>query len=74
MEIIHKSPQPGFSWLANLHKAFKTSNTWIYLSDFLSIVLCLATLSILVVMRYRLLDLIFLGLGLILCLGGMLIA
>ncbi|MFW8601865.1 hypothetical protein ACOHYD_10340 [Desulfobacterota bacterium M19] len=74
MEIIHKRPQPGLAWLANLHKAFKTSNIWIYLSDFLSIILCLATLSILVVMRYRFLDLVFLGLGLFLCLGGMLIA
>ncbi len=74
MQIIHKRPWPGLSWLANLHKAFKTSHIWIYLSDFLSIVLCLVTLSILLVMRYRLLDLIFLGLGIILCLGGMLIA
>ncbi len=73
MEIRTKTPAT-FHWLNRLHKAFKTSKVWLVLSDTLAVILCLVTLIILMVMRYRPIDIFFLIGGVIICLAGVILA
>jgi hypothetical protein len=70
MEVKTKHHLPFLYRLSQLHKAFKTSRPWLILSDSLSILLCLVTLAILFVMRYRPIDIIILIGGVIICLAG----
>ena len=74
MEVESKHPSQPLYFLNKLHKAAKTSPLWLWLSDALSLILIIATLSILLAMRYRPLDYCLLGLGFALCLTGGLFA
>lgn len=70
MIVESKLPSEPLSLFNKLHKAVKTSDLWLWLTDALSLVLIVATVSILITMRYRPLDYCLLLAGLILCLGG----
>lgn len=73
MQTVIKEPVEPFSWLSSLHKTFKTSRLWTIITDLLSALLCVVTLAVLLVMRYRPLDLIMLIGGVFLCaIGGFL--
>ena len=74
MVVESKRPSQPLYLLNKLHKAAKTSPLWLWLSDALSLFLVVATLSVLLAMRYRPLDYWLLALGLALCLGGGLLA
>lgn len=74
MMVETKSPSQPVYFFNKLHKAAKTNMLWLVLSDILSIALIVATVTILLAMRYRALDLCLLGTGLILCLAGGLLA
>ncbi len=62
MEQISKVSIQPWSWLNQLHKAFKTSNIWLFLADCAGIVILLMTISGLFMVRYRALE-IYLVLG-----------
>jgi|Deesub1362A_J573_1020465.scaffolds.fasta_scaffold13447_1 hypothetical protein len=66
MQKIIKKPIEPWAWLNNLHKAFKTANTWIGITDTVSIVLVFVTISGLVIFRYRRVDYYLLCAGLLL--------
>jgi len=53
MEQISKVSIQPWSWLNQLHKAFKTSNIWLLLADCAGIAILLMTISGLVMVRYR---------------------
>ena len=74
LDIKTKHQVPFLYRLSQLHKAFKTSKLWLILSDVLSVILCLVTLAILFVMRYRPIDIIMLTSGVIICLAGAILA
>jgi hypothetical protein len=74
MTMEAKSPSQPLALFNKLHKAAKTSSLWLWLTDTLSLVVIVATVSILITMRYRPLDYCLLIAGLILCLGGGLLA
>ncbi len=74
METITKSQVPYLYWLNRLHKAFKTNQLWIIMSDIFSVLLCIVTLTALVVMRYRPIDIIILVGGVLICLMGAILA
>lgn len=70
METVTKHDNEPFNFLNKLHKASGTSSFWIELSDALSLLLILITLSSLAYLRYKPTDFIMIGLGLLFCLLG----
>ncbi|NOZ26030.1 MAG: hypothetical protein GXO94_08090 [Nitrospirae bacterium] len=67
---IEKEPRQPLYWLNNLHKAFKTSNFWVLLSDIASVVIVAVTVTGLVIMRYRMVDYIMLFGGILILAAG----
>ncbi|MCF6178707.1 MAG: PepSY-associated TM helix domain-containing protein [Geopsychrobacter sp.] len=53
MEKIDKSPQQPWFWLNRLHKAFKTSNAWLWMADASALAIILVSISGLLMVRYR---------------------
>lgn len=74
MKVETKSPSQPLYFLNKLHKASKTTAAWLWLSDALSLCLIVSTVSILTVMRYRLMDYCILLGGIGLCLAGGMLA
>ncbi len=74
MEVETKSPRQPLYFLNKLHKAAKTKDLWLWLSDGLALILIVTTASILMAMRYRPLDYCLLAAGLLLSLAGGLLA
>ena len=70
MEIVKKHSDNPLYFINSLHKAFGTSTFWIVLTDILSGILVLITLSSLVIMRYKTIDFIMVGAGVLLCFMG----
>lgn len=65
MEIVQKSELQPWSHLNRLHKAFKTSRSWIFFSDLSSLLLLTVTLSGLLIFHYKKSDYAILALGLL---------
>ncbi len=74
MQTVSKNPIQPFHWINTLHKAFNSSNLWVGIADLLSVMLCLATISILTVMKYRPRDYLLLAGGILFCSLGVLFA
>jgi len=73
MEKIEKSPHQPLYWLNNLHKAFKTGTFWVILTDIVSLFIIVATITGMVVLRYRMLDYIMLFGGVLIFMLGALL-
>ncbi len=65
MEKIEKIPAQPWAWLNRLHKAFKTADIWIFVTDAVSVILILVTITGLFIFRYRKLDYTLIVLGLV---------
>jgi len=73
MEIIEKHPVQPLAWLNDLHKSAKTSALWLWLTDLVALVIIGLTVTGLLVVRYRKLELFLLTGGVVLLVvGGML--
>jgi len=71
MEIIEKNYLEPWHWLNNLHKAWQTNNSWLILSDLITVVIIITTVTGLLILRYRPLEIILASSGvLLLILGG----
>ncbi len=70
MEKIEKFPQQPLYLLNNLHKAFQTDTSWVILTDIVSVFIIIATITGLVVLRYRLSDYIMVFGGVLIFLAG----
>ena len=66
MEIIAKHPMQPLTWLNDLHKSSKTSSLWIWLTDLVAVVIMGITITGLLVVRYRRLELLLLIGGVVL--------
>ena len=73
MEKIEKSPHQPLYWLNNLHKAFQTGNSWVILTDIVSLFIIVATITGLVVLRYRMFDYIMVFGGVLIFILGALL-
>lgn len=56
MERVDKSPHQPWAWLNRLHKAFKTGPGWLLLADVAAGTILLVTISGMVMVRYRALE------------------
>jgi hypothetical protein len=74
MKKIEKSPQQPLYWLNNLHKAFQTGTSWVLLTDMVSVIIIVATITGLVVLKYRLLDFIMVFGGVLILMVGALLS
>lgn len=70
MEKIEKSPRQPLYWLNSLHKAFKTNTFWVVLTDIVSMVILVITITGLIILRYRMLDYIMVFGGLLIFIIG----
>jgi hypothetical protein len=70
MEKVEKFPRQPLYWLNSLHKAFKTSSFWILLTDAVSAVIVVITVTGLIILRYRPADYILLAGGVIILFFG----
>lgn len=70
MEIVAKKPQQPLTFLNDLHKAVKTGTLWLILADLAAVVIIIITVTGLLVVRYRRIDFVLLGGGVLLLLIG----
>ena len=70
MEIVDKHPLEPWSLLNDLHKAGKTGPVWLGLADAVALLLVGVTITGLLVIRYRRLDLLLLAGGMLLLVVG----
>ncbi len=70
MEVVEKHSQQPLTFLNNLHKAAKTSVLWVIMADLAAAVIIGVTITGLLVFRYRRLDFVLLGGGVLLLLIG----
>ncbi|MDH3392880.1 MAG: PepSY-associated TM helix domain-containing protein [Desulfobulbaceae bacterium] len=70
MEIVEKQYQQPLTFLNDLHKAAKTSTFWVILADLAAAIIIGVTLTGLLVFKYRRLDFILLGGGVLLFFVG----
>ncbi|MFC1513216.1 PepSY-associated TM helix domain-containing protein [Thermodesulfobacteriota bacterium] len=70
MEIVKKHYQQPLTFLNDLHKAAKTSFLWVILADLAAAVIIGVTITGLLVFKYRRLDFVLLGGGLLLLCAG----
>ncbi len=59
-----------FHFINNLHKAFKTNNFWIILTDIVAIVIIIITIAGLVILRYRIIDYLIVFSGILILIFG----
>jgi hypothetical protein len=74
MTRIDKSERQPWHWLNRLHKTFKTSGSWLLLTDLVGLLVIFLTLTGLVIFRYTRHDFLLLIGGLVLLLLGMVVA
>jgi len=74
MKKIEKSPHQPLFWLNNLHKAFQTGTSWLLLTDTVSVIIIVATITGLIVLKYRLLDFIMVFGGVLIFMIGALLS
>nr|MBF0223478.1 PepSY-associated TM helix domain-containing protein [Desulfobulbaceae bacterium] len=70
METVTKHDSEPFAYFNKLHKASGTSRLWVVLTDAVSLLLIVITLSSLAYLRYKALDFIMIGMGVLFCLLG----
>ena len=58
MDIIQKEEIQPWNWLNNLHKTWKTSSNWLFLTDIITVVIFLTTVTGTLMLRYRPLDIL----------------
>ena len=63
MTRIDKHDQQPWYRLNSLHKSYKVTNSWIWLTDCMAILIILLALSGLIIFRFTRLDLLLLALG-----------
>jgi hypothetical protein len=63
MEKIERMSLQPWAWLNRLHRAFKTSDIWIFITDIVAILLTLVTLTGALILRYKRLDYILITTG-----------
>ena len=70
MEVVEKHYQQPLTFLNNLHKAAKTSFLWVILADLAAVVIIGVTVTGLLVFKYRRIDFVLLGGGVLLLVVG----
>ncbi len=70
MEKIEKSPRQPLYLLNNLHKAFQTGDSWVILTDTVSLLIIIATVTGLIILRYSMFDYIMVFGGVLIFLTG----
>lgn len=71
MTKIDKLDRQPWHWLNRLHKSYKTSTSWILLTDGIALFLVVLTLSGLIIFRYKRQDAVLLLAGFLLLLLGL---
>lgn len=74
MEVITKRPRQPLYWLNKLHKAFGTGPGWLLLTDLLTLLAVVTTISIMMAMKYRAIDFAMLAAGVLITLSGVILA
>lgn len=74
MVKVEKFPDQPLHWLNRLHKAAMTSQSWILLTDFISALIIVITLTGLIILRYRPLDCIMVFGGVAVLFAGALLS
>jgi len=70
MEIRHKEYLQPWRFINDLHKAWKTKGSWALLSDTLGLITLLAAISGLLIIRYRMADILLGTAGILLIILG----